>query len=206
MTCLLSVSVTHPGLHAIARRYVEAELAAAEPLRHLDVFVFTEDDTERLVDEVLAPAADRSLPSDPAVAPDARRARLREVFGVDGAYGRHYTFLKAVTALWQVLIDPDVRGTFKIDLDQVFPQTELVAETGGSAFEHLETPLWGALGVDAQGRELELGMIAGALVNERDIGRGLVHAGRGLSRCGRWRRIGTSSSVRCRRRFRRGPR
>ncbi len=64
VTCLLSVSVTHPGLHAIARRYVEAELAAAEPLRHLDVFVFTEDDTERLVDEVLAPAADRYLPTD----------------------------------------------------------------------------------------------------------------------------------------------
>ncbi len=101
---------------------------------------------------------------------------------MDGAYGRHYTFLKAVTALWQVLVDPDVRGTFKIDLDQVFPQAELVAETGASAFEHLETPLWGALGVDPDGRELELGMIAGALVNERDIGRGRVHAGRGLSR------------------------
>lgn len=173
VTCLLSVSVTHPGLHAIARPYVEAELAAAVPLRHLDVCVFTEDDTERLVDGVLGPAADRYLPTDPAAAPEARRARLREVFGVDGAYGRHYTFLKAVTALWQVLIAPDVRGTFKIDLDQVFPQAELVAETGASAFEHLETPLWGAIGVDLHGRELELGMIAGALVNERDIGRGL---------------------------------
>ena len=82
-------------------------------------------------------------------------------------------FLKAVTALWQVLVDPDVRGTFKIDLDQVFPQAELVAETGASAFEHLETPLWGAVGVDPHGRELDLGMIAGALVNERDISRGL---------------------------------
>ncbi len=176
VTCLLSVSVTHPGLHAIARSYVEAELAAAEALRYLDVFVFTEDDTERLVDEVLGPAADRYLPTDLAVAPEARRARFRAVFGVDGAYGRHYTFLKAVTALWQVLIDPGVRGTFKIDLDQVFPQADLVAETGASAFEHLQTPLWGAQGTDAGGRELDLGMIAGALVNERDIGRGLFTA------------------------------
>ncbi len=173
VTCLLSVSVTHPGLHAIARRYLEAELAAAGSLRHLDVLVFTEVDTERLVDDVLGPAADRYLPTPPALAPEVRRARLHEVFGVDGAYGRHYTFLKAVTALWQVLVDPDVRGTFKIDLDQVFPQAELVAETGASAFEHLETPLWGAVGVDPLGRELELGMIAGALVNERDIDRGL---------------------------------
>ena len=95
------------------------------------------------------------------------------MFGVDGASGRHYTFLKAVTALWQVLVDPDVRGTFKIDLDQIFPQADLVAESGASAFERLETPLWGAHRLDADGRELELGMIAGALVNERDIGRGL---------------------------------
>ncbi|HVQ22900.1 MAG TPA: hypothetical protein VMT36_06475, partial [Candidatus Saccharimonadia bacterium] len=173
VTCLLSVSVTHPGLHAIARRYVEAELAAAEPLRHLDVFVFTEDDTGRLVDEVMGPSADRYLPSDDGATPATRRARLRDAFGVDGAYGRHYTFLKAVTALWQVLVDPAVRGTFKIDLDQVFPQAELVAETGASAFEHLATPLWGGIGRDPLGRELELGMIAGALVNERDIGGGL---------------------------------
>ena len=206
VTCLLSVSVTHPGLHAIARRYVEAELAAAEPLRHLDVFVFTEDDTERLVDEVLAPAADRSLPSDPAVAPDARRARLREVFGVDGAYGRHYTFLKAVTALWQVLVDPDVRGTFKIDLDQVFPQTELVAETGGSAFEHLETPLWGALGVDAR-RPRARARDDRRRTRQRTRHRpGSVHAGCGLSRPACWLSTARSSSVRCRRRCRRGPR
>ncbi len=173
VTCILSVSVTHPGLHAVARRYIQAELAASEPLRHLDVCVFTEDDTERLVDEVLAPAAARCLTDAGIGAVGEMGTRMREVFGVDGAYGRHYTFLKAIAALWQVLIDPGVRGTFKIDLDQVFPQDALVAETGRSAFEHLETPLWGGRGVDSWGHEVELGMVAGALVNERDIRQGL---------------------------------
>ena len=185
VTCILSVSVTHPGLQAVARPYLEAELAASDPLRHLDVLVFTEDDTERLVDEVLVPAAERFLAAESAPksvsasgaelvsASGQSGARLREVFGVDGAYGRHYSFLKAIAALWQVLIDPGVRGTFKIDLDQVFPQETLVAETGRTALEHLGTPLWGAHGLDASGPEVELGMIAGALVNERHIGRGL---------------------------------
>lgn len=176
VTCILSVSVTHPGLHGIARRYVEAELAASDPLRHLDVLVFTEADTERLVSEVLAPAVDRFVGAGAVGTPGTSGtsgALLGEVLGVDGAYGRHYSFLKAIAALWQVLVDPEIRGTFKIDLDQVFPQEALVAETGRTAFEHFETPLWGARGVDGRGRQVELGMIAGALVNERDIGRGL---------------------------------
>jgi hypothetical protein len=172
VTCVLSVSVTHPGLHAIARRYVEAELATSEPLRHLDVLVFTEDDTDRLVDEVLVPGVDRFLELEAADASSVA-SLLRQVLGVDGAYGRHYSFLKAIAALWHVLLDPQVRGTFKIDLDQVFPQEVLVAETGQTAFEHLGTSLWGARGFDSRGREVELGMLAGALVNERDIGRGL---------------------------------
>jgi hypothetical protein len=113
------------------------------------------------VSEVLAPAAEQlSRPWD---------AASLDVFGVDGEYGRHYSFLKALAALWHVLIDDRVRATFKIDLDQVFPQDALVAETGRSAFEHLATPLWGAAGIDSTGRPVELGMIAGALVNERDI-------------------------------------
>ncbi|MFI5293300.1 MAG: hypothetical protein ACHQ02_10580, partial [Candidatus Limnocylindrales bacterium] len=116
-TCLLSVSVTHPSLHGVAGRYVETELRASGPLDDLDLFVFTEDDTERLVDEVLAPAARAFLTVEPATGAGLE-VPLRDVFGVDGAYGRHYSCLKAITALWQVLIDPGVRGTFKIDLDQ----------------------------------------------------------------------------------------
>ena len=162
----LSVSVTHPALQGVVGDYLRETLAAAPPTPHLAVYAFSEADTTRLVDEVLEPAA-RSWRD----APDVEA--LRAVFGVDGEYGRHYSFLKAVAALWQVLIDPAVRGTFKIDLDQVFPQRELVEQGGGSAFDHLCTPLWGAEGRDDEGRPVDLGMLAGALVNERDLPRGL---------------------------------
>ncbi|MDO8835038.1 MAG: hypothetical protein Q7V01_05555, partial [Vicinamibacterales bacterium] len=164
--CVLSVSVTHAGLHGLGRPYLEQVLAAGPPLDHLRVFAFTETDCGSLVDRVLEPALRRWRPSE-------NPASLREVFGVDGRYGRHYSFLKAIAALWHVLVDPGVRATFKIDLDQVFPQAELVAEAGMSAFGHFETPLWGAVGEDADGRPVDLGMIAGALVNQRDIHEGL---------------------------------
>jgi hypothetical protein len=170
VTCLLSVSVTHDGLGPVARPYVEAELARAGGLRHLDVVAVTEGDARRLVDEVIVPALALGL-GQPAAA--AAAPGLRAVVGVDGEYGRHYSFLKAVAALWQVAIDPAVRATFKIDLDQVFPQDVLLEETGRTAFGHLATPLWGATARDAEGRDIELGMLAGALVNERDIRRGL---------------------------------
>ena len=168
-TCVLSVSVTHDGLHGVARPYIETEIRRAGGFRNLDVFVFTEADTRRLVEEVLSPAA-QGCPRPKAGEPAERELG---VFGVDGEYGRHYSFLKAVAALWQAVKDPGVRATFKIDLDQVFPQTELVEQSGASAFEHFRTPLWGAHGTAADGGEVELGMIAGALVNEKDIRRGL---------------------------------
>ncbi len=164
-TLLLSVSVTHDGLAPIARRYLAAELAREGRLRHLEVIIVTEEDTRRLIEEVLLPALG---PAGEAAAPG-----LHGVVGVDGHYGRHYSFLKAVAGLWQVAIDPGVRATFKIDLDQVFPQAALLAETGKTMFGHLCTPLWGARARDADGHELWLGMLAGALVNERDIGHGL---------------------------------
>ncbi|HET7168056.1 MAG TPA: hypothetical protein VFI69_02565 [Candidatus Limnocylindrales bacterium] len=163
VACLLSVSVTHPSLRSAARRYVERELERAGGTSELDVYVVTEADARRLVDDVLVPAARRYLEVEPDL----------DVVGVDGEYGRHYSFLKAIAACWQVLIDPGLRATFKIDLDQVFPQPQLVAETGRSAFEQLTTAAWGARGRDHAGRPVELGMIAGALVNERDIGGGI---------------------------------
>ena len=133
---------------------------------HVDVYVFSEAATDRLIDEILAPAIERYL-GQQDIEP------LRRVFGVDGEYGRHYSFLKAISALWHVLVDQRVRATFKIDLDQVFPQKQLVKEGGGSAFEHFQSPLWGARGRDADGQTVELGMLAGALVNEADIALGL---------------------------------
>ncbi|MCF7848703.1 MAG: hypothetical protein K9M45_07635 [Kiritimatiellales bacterium] len=164
--CVLSVSVTHNGLHGVARQYIETEIRKAGGFRNLDVFVFTEADTRQLIEKVLVPAAQKFQGLEQSF-------QGLEVFGVDGEYGRHYSFLKAIAALWHAAKDSDVKATFKIDLDQVFPQTELVEQSGASAFEHFKTPLWGARGTAADGSETELGMIAGALVNEKDIHQGL---------------------------------
>jgi hypothetical protein len=164
--CLLSASVTHGGLRELARSYIQEELARSGGLEMVDLYAFTEADTQRIIAEVIGPAGAHYLQR-------TDTEPLQKVFGVDGEYGRHYSFLKAIAAWWQVLIDPRIKATFKIDLDQVFPQRELVAETGCSAFEHFQTPLWGAQGADARGRPVELGMIAGALVNEKDIERSL---------------------------------
>jgi hypothetical protein len=164
--CVLSVSVTHRGIRNIAKRYLEELFFHSESLKNIDVYVFTEIDTQRIVDEILAPAAMHYLQHN-----DAKE--LLSVFGVDGEYGRHYSFLKAVAAFWSIFIRPDIKATFKIDLDQIFPQKELVEQTGNSVFEHFKTPLWGAYCIDSNGQPLELGMIAGSLVNQQDIGKSL---------------------------------
>jgi len=160
--CLLSVSVTHQGLQDVVREYLEDILTGTSELKNLTVFVFTEADTKRIIQEVIAPAAGHYLNEY-----DAEKKLAH--FGVDGDYGRHYSFLKAVAPFWNILIDSRVKATFKIDLDQIFPQEELVNQTGLSALGHLKTPLWGAEGYDSSGQAVELGMIAGALVNEKDI-------------------------------------
>ncbi len=164
--CILSISVTHEGLQRIAVDYLLETLQQAGPFPHLDIFFFSERETRMIIHQVLAPAAQAFLnqkdPSD-----------LLFAFGVDGEYGRHFSFLKAVAALWQVLVRPETKATFKIDLDQVFPQDVLIQETGFSALEHFRTALWGATGKDATGHPVELGMIAGALVNQKDIHRSL---------------------------------
>ena len=163
---VLSVSVTHKRLQTLGKSYLKQVLTAGAPLDQLNIFAFTEADAEALIQQVLLPINEHCCPSEDA-------ADLLKVFGVDGRYGRHYSFLKAIAALWNVLIDPDIRATFKIDLDQVFPQPELIEQTGASAFEHFQTPLWGATGQDAIGQPIELGMIAGSLVNQRDIQKGV---------------------------------
>jgi len=162
LTCVLSVSVTHRGLEPIAGKCLAADFAHAGGFDHLDVYAFTEADARNMVKDILSPAVDHYLNTKEA-------GQLLDVIGVDGEYGRHYSFLKAIAAFWQVLIQPEKTATFKIDLDQVFPQKELLEQTGATVFEHFKTDLWGAHGVDAQGREVDLGMIAGALVNENDI-------------------------------------
>ncbi|MEM9266119.1 MAG: hypothetical protein AAGA46_11400 [Cyanobacteria bacterium P01_F01_bin.13] len=166
VNCVLSVSVTHERLQTLGKSYLKQVLAASKPLEHLNIFAFTETDANTLIDKVLVPVLERSSASK-----DAKE--MLSVFGVDGRYGRHYSFLKAIVALWNVLVDPEIKATFKIDLDQVFPQAELLEQTGATAFGHLKTPLWGATGKDSAGQPIELGMIAGALVNQRDIHKGV---------------------------------
>ena len=160
--CVLSISVTHSGLQDIAKEYLEDMFKKGEGIHHLWVYAFREADVCRLIDEILLPAVRYYL--------NLENADLfYEVIGVDGEYGRHYSFLKAISAFWNVLLDNRIRATFKIDLDQVFPQNELVKESGASALEHFKTPLWGAEGIDEDGNSVKLGMIAGALVNHNDI-------------------------------------
>jgi hypothetical protein len=166
VNCVLSVSVTHKGLHEIAREYLEEELRSCADIRRLRIIMFTERDTRRLNEEVFLPAAKKFFR-------ERDSSVLYEIFGVDGNYGRHYSFLKAVSAFWNVLIEPEIKGTFKIDLDQVFAQEELIKETGQSALEHFQTPLWGAEGLDSEGNRVELGMIAGTLVNRKDLEKSL---------------------------------
>ncbi len=166
ITCLLSASTTHSGLREIIKEYFEDELRKGLTPEFLNVFMITETTARRIISEVILPIAEEFLP-------ESDTSALCEVFGVDGEYGRHYSLLKAVSAFWQVFINPEIKATFKIDLDQVFPQKELLEQTGESALDHFKTPLWGAEGTDFQGNRVRLGMIAGALVNESEISESL---------------------------------
>ena len=162
LTCVLSVSVTHRGLQDIAKKYLEEELKKTGGLKNINLYLFTESDTQQIINDILVPAAKHYLECN-------NSKEIFNMFGVDGQYGRHYSFLKAISAFWHVYIQPEIRATFKIDLDQVFPEKQLIKQSGASAFEHFTTPLWGAHGLDINGHPVELGMIAGALVNKSDI-------------------------------------
>ena len=165
VTLVLSVSVTHHGLKEIVKQYIKEELKKSKRIKNLDIYIFTDSDTKEIIDQIIIPALGKTNSNE--------ANRLHQIFGVDGEYGRHYSFLKAVAALWNTVIDKNIKATFKIDTDQIFPENELVEETGRSAFEHFTTPLWGALGIDTNGDKVELGMIAGALVNQSDTENGL---------------------------------
>ena len=61
VTCVLSASVTHEGLQGIAKDYIEGELKKAHDLPGLKVYLFTEADTEKIIHEILVPAAKKYL-------------------------------------------------------------------------------------------------------------------------------------------------
>jgi hypothetical protein len=130
----------------------------AEAFSGLDIFIITENTTQKIADILEKASGMQSIST---------------VFGVNGRYGRHYSFLKAIAPIWQLAVDEKIKATFKIDLDQIFAQDVLENETGESALEHFKTALWGATAKDTDGNTIELGMIAGALVNESDINKGL---------------------------------
>ena len=63
---VLSVSVTHRRLQTLAKRYLKQVLALSDSLEHLNIFAFTEADTDALINQVLLPIIERSCPIDNA--------------------------------------------------------------------------------------------------------------------------------------------
>ena len=124
-------------------------------LKHLRVFLFDETRCRDMVRAICPGHSDAET-----------------VFGVNGAYGRH-SFLKTVLLIWQLAVNPKVRFTFKIDLDQVFDQKALRSHTGRSALQLLSTPLWGGRAVDHEGRDVDLECWP-QLVNECDLQNGCL--------------------------------
>ena len=156
MDLVMSVSVTHAGMEETGFAYVRDIITRHLDLRHLRVFLFDEDRC-RAMARCLCPG---------------NRAAA-DIFGVNGAYGRHYSFLKVILLVWQMVVNPQARFTFKIDLDQLFDQTALTAHTGRTALQAIANPLWGGRARDHQGGLVDLGMLAGGLVNEADAANGL---------------------------------
>ncbi|WP_069649861.1 hypothetical protein [Caloranaerobacter ferrireducens] len=159
LNVVLCVSCTHPSIKKIAKEYIKSKLKNLD-LSSLNIYIFTEDDTKKIIKEIF----------EPILGKDSDKIKsLYSTFGVDGNYGRHYSFLKAIASLWNVLIDENIIATYKIDLDQVFPQKRIYKETGSFSFEKLKNSRWGAIGKDKSGNTVKLGMVAGALVNDKDF-------------------------------------
>ena len=148
---VLSISVTHIGMEGLAVRYVEMLINEHLNLKHLNIYAFDENKCQQLIS---------------SLCPDDKKAA--RAFGVNGSYGRHYSFLKAILAVWHSAINPETCFTFKIDLDQVFDQPVLLKKHGKTALQLLCNPYWGGSALDANGIQVDLGMIAGGLVNEAD--------------------------------------
>ena len=153
---VMSISVTHEGMENLALCYLKALIQRHLKLRHLRVFLFDETRCQKII-KCLCSGDTATL----------------HVFGVNGSYGRHYSFLKAVLLLWQMTINPYARFTFKFDLDQVFDQSKLLSHTGKSALAAICNPIWGGSALDRDGRNVDLGMLAGGLINKEDSLKGL---------------------------------
>lgn len=153
---LLSVSTTHESLNDIAVLYIQNKINCTN-IDNLIIYAMTEAHCNSIVNII-----------------DNENTALKETFGVAGKYGRHYSFLKAIAPLFRDCVDNKIKGTFKIDLDQVFPQEKLKEKTGMYAFDFFRNKKWGSVGYDQKNRKVHLGMIAGGLVNDSDIEKDLV--------------------------------
>lgn len=158
ITVVLSISCTHESLNNIAKRYLRNILNKYE-MPHLKIYAFIEDDVHNLIDLLDIT--------------QSKKENMKKIIGVQGKYGRHYSFLKAVSVFWKYYVDQNIKATFKIDLDQVFDQKKLHKYTGKLAFEIFKDKYWGSVGINEKGEEINLGMIAGSLVNDDDIKKSL---------------------------------
>ncbi len=150
ISLILSLSVTHKGLEEIAFDYVKNKIREKLNLKFIDVFVFDENRTSKIINALFPKKND-----------------YEELFGVNGNYGRHYTFLKYALILWNKVINKSFKYSFKIDLDQVFDQKFLIRMSRMSIFEIFKNQqYWGGSGIDFEERLVDLGMLAGGLVNK----------------------------------------
>lgn len=155
---VLSLSVTHKGLEKFAIKYIEFLIKKKLKLKFIKVFVFDENKSSQIINTIFPKNND-----------------FEEYFGVNGNYGRHYTFLKYILLLWNKVIDENFNYSFKIDLDQVFDQKFLLKISNQSFFEILKSQVyWGGSGYDYKDRFVDLGMLAGGLINKSDTSKGYV--------------------------------
>ncbi len=146
---VLSLSVTHRGLERIAINYVNRVIKRLN-LKFINTFVFDENLCKKIL-RLIFP----------------KNTHYSKFFGVNGNYGRHYTFLKYALLLWNKYINSEFKYSFKIDLDQIFDQRFLISQFNQSFFEIFKNlEYWGGQGVDFDGNEVDLGMLAGGLINK----------------------------------------
>ena len=144
---ILSVSVTHIGLENIALKYIKTIIKKHLNLKFINVYLFDEYVCKNINSILFSEDKD-----------------TENIMGVNGNYGRHYTFLKYILLIWNKIVDKDVRYSFKIDLDQVFDQEILLKTTGFSIFEIFKNQKnWGGTAIDYEGKKVDLGLLAGAL-------------------------------------------
>lgn len=153
---ILSVSCTHKSIKRIAKKYIQSILSNVDTSA-LDIYVFSEIDTHNLIDEAFQMISEES------------RTEMKDAIGVDGKYGRHYSFLKGIAYVYNKCVDSNIEYTLKIDLDQVFPQDLCKKLFGKYCFELLSSGLINSKGIDSEGRKVVFGMFAGALYNQTDF-------------------------------------